>query len=226
MLNEMTYKEKFVLLQEWLPSIIADVKKDLRREHLQQDPVFSKKYFSNKTLNKLTSEELVHAYRTAVAEEEKGEDIAEFICNRWLMKHSEIYQAFEDYLRPIHPNFTELTELDAATSNGLMDQSIRAFGALNTYLFSIINSVVFPQTIYDQLKQRAKEESIQQASQAKDHEEQTFSANKEKSYQEQIARLTDKYEKKLQGLQTKYTQDVESLKKQIANLQRKLHAQQ
>ena len=38
----------------------------------------------------------------------------------------------------------------------------------------------------------------------------------------EVARLTDKYEKKLLGFQKKYTQDVEMLKKQLANLQRKL----
>lgn len=225
MIKDMLYKEKLVLLQDWLPEIINVIKKDLRKEHLQQDPAFVKKFLSNKNLNKLAVEDLVQAYRQALIEEERSEAIADFISNQWLLKNSEVYQYFEEFLRPRVPNFTDISELDEGISIELMNGSINEFGAKTTYFFAVINSVVFPLTIFDQLRQRAKTETVQQLDQEKVQQERDTSLNLEKSYQQQIARLTDKYEKKLQGLQTKYTQDVESLKKQISNLQRKLHAQ-
>ena len=42
------------------------------------------------------------------------------------------------------------------------------------------------------------------------------------NFETEMARVKDKYEKKLNGLQKKYQVDVENLKKQIAQLQRKL----
>jgi hypothetical protein len=223
MLKDTTYKEKFVLLQDWLPAIIEAVKKDLKSEHLKQDWQFVKKYFANKNLNKLTAEELVEGYRMALAQEEKSEELAEFISNRWLLKNSEIYYFFEQALSKLNPEFSELEELDQTLSTKLMENSVNEFGAEKTYLFAVINSVVFPKKIYDQLKshaekdtRKAKENAIQEA------EHKSIEAI-HSSYQQQIARLTDKYEKKLQGLQKKYIVDTDALKKQISTLQRKLN---
>lgn len=225
MLKNATYKEKFNLLQDWLPRIIEAVKKDLRNEHLKQDWAFVKKYFANKNLNKLSVEEMVEGYRSALSQEEKAEEIAEFISNRWLLKHTDIYHYFEDALTRINPNFQELDELDHNLSSTLVDQAVGQYGAPNTYLFAVINSVVFPKVIYDKLHHRAKEDMRTAEIEEQQAEEELTLANLHNSYQQQIARLTDKYEKKLQGLQKKYLQDTEALKKQISTLQRKLNAQ-
>lgn len=224
MLKEATYKEKFLLLDAWLPAIIETVKKDLKNEHLKQDFGFAKKYFSNKNLNKLTTEELAEGYRQALAQEETAESLAEFISNRWLIKHGDVYHFFEEQLKRIYPNFTEIKELDLSTSTQLMEAAIDEFGAPQTYLFTVINSVVFPKTVLEQLQKRAMTESKQQETQAQQDSERLSVEMIQQNSQQQIARLTDKYEKKLQGLQKKYIQDTEMLKKQIATLQRKLNA--
>lgn len=223
MLNEATYKDKYLLLKDWMPAILDTVKKDIKNEHLRQDVLFVKKYLNNKSLNKVTHEEFVAGYNQAIAEEEKAEDIAEFIFNRWLVKHSDVYSFFEQELTRIHPNFTDIKELQPGPAFEIMEDAVSHFGAVSTYLFSVINSVVFPATVLEQLKHRAKDEAFKAETHQQEQSEQLSRAGLIQKHEEQIGRLTDKYEKKLSGLEKKYFTDTVLLKKQIASLQRKLN---
>lgn len=221
MYKDATYKEKFADLQEWVPFLIESVKKDLRNEHLKKDLYFVKKFLSSKNIHKVTTEELAEAYQKAI-QEEKGEEIAEFITSRWLLKNSELYDFFERQLSQINPDFSNLEELSPEQAQGLIEASIDQFGAPQTYLFSVLNSVVFPKEKFQSLKilaQQHQEDSVKEAQQAA---EQLSMEQMRKEFEREMARLTDKYEKKLLGLQKKYLTDVEGLKKQVAQLQRKL----
>lgn len=220
MLKDATAQQKFALLNEWLPDIINEVRKDLKNDHLRNDPKFLKKYIG-KNLQKVEVEDLVKSYATAVAEGE-NDHLAEFIYQRWLLKNTDIYDFFVGQLEKINEDFTELKELDATTSKEISERSCQQFGACKTYCFSVINSVVFPKSIYDDLNNRAKKEKVEKASQK---EEQNHLASQEevvKSFELKIQRLTDKYEKRISGLEKKYLNDTEVLKKQIAQLQKKL----
>lgn len=223
MLKDSTYKEKFALLKKWMPIIVDSVKRDLKNEHLKRDWGFVKQYFPGKNPHKLTAEELSEAYTHAIETSENAEDLAEFVSNRWLLKHSDLYYYFEKELIKVSPNFSELEHLEKDISLQIMDNAIQHFGALHTYLFCVLNSVVFPKETYDILGQRA-EDSVKAAKieAAANSELQSFEDMK-RSYEQQIARLTDKYEKKILGLQKKYAVDVDALKKQVAQLQRKLN---
>lgn len=222
MLKESTYKDKFAMLQNWMPVIADAIKKDLKNDHLKKDPGFSRLYFPGKNPAKLTSEELAEAYTRAIATEEGAEELAEFISNRWLLKHSDLYYFFEQELGKINPNFNEIKEIDKATATKIMEASVQQFGAVSTYLFCVLNSVVFPEEIYKKLSQDAVKRAEEEKVEAKASEEDASVEAMQRNHEQQIARLTDKYEKKILGLQKKYTIDVEALKKQIANLQRKL----
>lgn len=224
MLKDVTYKEKFQILDPWMLQIIGSVKKDLKNEHLKNDWQFAKKYFANKNIAKLTTEELTEGYRLAFASEDAGEALAEYISNRWLLKNTEMYHFFEEKLQQINPNFSDLVELEKEKAHTLMEESISHFGAPNTYMFSVINSVVFPKEIYDKLSKQAQHAAKENEIHAQAMEEKMSVDMIHQHYQQQIARLTDKYEKKLLGMQKKYTQDVETLKKQVCTLQRKLNA--
>lgn len=225
MLKNATAQEKFSILKPWIPSIIATIKKDLKNEHLKQDPRFAKKYFGNKQISKLTNEELAHGYTQAMEQEETPENLGEYLYNRWLLKNTDIYQFFEDKLQKIAPNFTEIVELEKNQSIILMEESIKHYGAPTTYLFCVINSVVFPSDVYGILKKQALDSKHRDEQDTQKHHEQMSVANIHTSYQQQIARLTDKYEKKLSGLERKYLNDTDAFKKQIAILQRKLNGQ-
>lgn len=221
MYKNATYKEKFADLQEWIPVLIEAVKKDLRNEHLKKDVYFVKKFLSNKNIHKITIEELAEAYQTAI-QEEQGEELAEFITSRWLLKNSELYEFFESHLSQIDPDFTNLEEIPPAQAQALIDASIRQFGAPQTYLFSVLNSVVFPTENFQTLKIQAQQHQEKQEEESLKAIEQATVSQMRKAFELEIVRLTDKYEKKLAGLQKKYINDVENLKQQVAQLQRKL----
>jgi hypothetical protein len=223
MLKETTYQEKFATLQKWFPYIIESVKKDLKNEHLKNDWQFVKKYFPGKNINKLTVEELVEGYTKAIETEEASEQLGEFLTNRWLLKNTELYEYFERQLYQINPNFHEINEIEKDKSIEIMEGAISQFGAPRTYLFSVLNAVVFPQEIFQILSQRADEAKHQQHEEEKLEVDHASKETLQKHYEQQISRLTDKYEKKLQGLQKKYLQETETLKKQVVSLQRKLH---
>lgn len=222
MLKEASYKEKFQILKKWMPEIVDSVKKDLKSEHLKKDWMFAKKYFPGVNLNKITNAELARGYESAIFEEEKGEDIAEFISNCWLLKNGELYHYFEEELKKINPDFSAIEKLEEKQSAEIAKNAINEFGAHKTYLFSVFNSVAFQEKELNHLKTLAEKEIQEQAHLNEEKAKNESIEEVEKSYELKIARLTDKYEKKISGLQKKYTLDVEAFKKQIAILQTKL----
>ncbi|MBA3815256.1 MAG: hypothetical protein H0X29_01805 [Parachlamydiaceae bacterium] len=222
MLKNATHKEKFTLLKNWMPAIVDTVKKDLKNEHLKKDWAFVKQYFPGKNLNKLTAEEIAQAYIHVIENSENAEELAEFISNRWLLKHTDLYYFFEKELSKISSDFNDLEELEKKQSIDIVEKAENEFGSPKTYLFSVMNSVVFPKEVFDALAVRAQASIKQEETEAKALDEMNSLQDMQRSYEQQIARLTDKYEKKLQGLQKKYSIDVEGLKKQVVTLQRKL----
>ncbi len=225
MLKDATYKEKCLMLKPWMPQILETVKKDLKNEHLKKDFKFVKKYFAGKNINKLTSQDFVDAYLAALQQEENAEEIAEFLTNHWLLKNTELYNLFEEKLSKIAGDFTQLAEIDPIASQDIIEESITRFGAQRTYLFSVMNSVVFPKDIYEKLDVRAKEAMKKAEHDETIHQKHLASTSQKEHYEQQIARLTDKYEKKLSGMERKYFQDTEALKKQLTSLQKKLNGQ-
>lgn len=225
MLKNMSYKDKFALLKKWMPEIINSIKKDLKNEHLKKDWGFVKQYFTGKNLNKLTADEIAQAYIHVIENGENAEQVAEFISNRWLLKNTELYQLFEQELSKINPNFNELEEIENHRALEMISKAVNEFGALKTYLFSILNSVVFSQEVYNILAAQADADIRQAELDEQAHTEMKSLQDMQRSHDQQIARLTDKYEKKLLGLQKKYSVDIEALKKQIVSLQRKLNHQ-
>lgn len=223
MLKNSTYKEKFAMLKSWMPSLVDDVKKDIKNEHLKNDWMFVKKYLGGKNLNKVTNEDIAEAYTAAVAEEESAEEIGEFLSNRWLLKHGDIYQYFEAKLSAIDPNFSDLDVIDKSKAQDIVDGSVKQFGPVNTYLFSVLNSVVFPKDVYEALNRKAEDSARHKSEEMQAKQSHDSHEAMQRAHDQHVARLTDKYEKKLSGLQKKYVQDVETLKKQISLLTKKLN---
>lgn len=222
MYKEASYKEKYTDLADWMPSIIEIIKREIKNEHLKKDLYFVKKFLNSKNVQKVSIEELSQAYQQAINEAENGEEIGDFITARWLLKHTELYDFFENHLSQLAEDFTSLDELDQENSKKLMDASIQRFGAVQTYLFSVLNSVVFPLAVFEQLKTQAQKEKHEKKQEQTKLDEKLSLETLQKNFEHEIGRLTDKYEKKLSGLQKKYVTDVDGLKKQIASLQRKL----
>lgn len=224
MTQTQTYKIKFQEIAEWMPLIMEETKKDLKNEHLRKDPAFVKAYFSHNNLPKITTEELSQGYLKAFQNEENPEALGDFITSRWLMKNSEIYDFFEIKLSHINPDFASIEQLNETQSKEIIEESTKKFGALKTFLFAVLNSVVFDSASFKQLKEHARKQEYQHKEEQQLQQEKTSFESLKLSHSLEISRLTDKYEKKLSGLQKKYAVDVEALKKQVASLQRKLNS--
>lgn len=220
MLKETGYQEKIVMLKPWLVEIIDVVKKDLRNEHLKMDKSFCRRHFLGKNPAQIHAIELAPAYEKEIAE--GNISLGEFISTRWLLKNTDVYGYFENKLKVVSEDFEKLDELPLDLSQTLVDESVKQFGAKRTYLFSVLNSVVFPKTIYEKLEKQAKDETKKQEEQKAQAEENYTLESLKKRYEREFANLKDRYEKKFNGLEKKYIHDTETLKKQIAALQRKL----
>ncbi len=153
MLKDSTYDQQYALLEECIPDIIRSIRRDLRVDHLKQDDGFLKKHFGKKSPNKLKTEDLVPVYSPYL--KEGDEKIWEFFTERWLMKHGGIYDFFEAGLMTVAKDFTELEELDEEFSKRLASESVKHFGALDTYIFCVLNTVVFPESVYKELREAA-----------------------------------------------------------------------
>jgi len=153
MLKESTAQQRFVMIQNFLPLIIQKIRKDLRQDHLKCDKDFLNSYFGGRSPNKLTVEDLVAGYSPLL--KEGNEKLWEFFSDRWLRKHTEIYYFFEAKLKEIDEDFTELKKLKKSEANCLVQEATNLFGATNTYIFSVLNSVVFPKAVYEKLLKEA-----------------------------------------------------------------------
>lgn len=222
MSDEVSCKDRLIQLKEWMPEIIEAVKKDLKNDHLKKDYIFVKKYFPGKNINKLESRELAESYMRSILEEEKGNEIAEFIIHRWILKNSDLYHFFEERLSKINTDFTEIKELSDEQAASLENEAVLEFGPLKAYIFSCLNGVAFSPDHLKKMENTARDEKTKVEEAACIEAEKRSLENIKVQHAQEVARLTDKYEKKLLGLQKKYAQDVDMLKKQLANLQRKL----
>lgn len=222
MLKNSTNYEKFAILSPWFHEIVLEVKKDLKNDHLRKDIQFLKAYFPSKNINKISNEELVQGYSSAIKNKELAENLGDFIANRWLFKHSDVYYFFEEKLKGLSSDFQNLEEVDDEFGKTLMNQASQKFGYQTSYIFSILNSVVFSKKIYDEFRELAIEEAKQHLVHNESAKELESWNEKEKAYELQISRLEERYKDKLLGMQKKYDKDMEALKKQISMLQRKL----
>lgn len=211
-------ENQFLSLQNWTLEVLNTIKKDIKSDHLHTDPVFYKAYFGNRPQNRLTSEEIFAAYEKELL---KGnEELAEWVVNRWVFKNGDLYQHFAERLSQINENFDQIKTLNEAESRQILAGAVESFGAISTFLFSVLNGVVFPQNILDELRQAAQSEKEARDKKLLSDIEQGGLEKTIATLQREVNRQNDK----ILGVQKKYEKDTEALKKQIKTLQQKLNA--
>lgn len=210
-------ENQFQALQNWTLEILDAIKKDIRTDHLHTDPVFYRTYFGNRPQNRLTSEEIFAAYEKELIQ--GNETLAEWVVNRWVFKHGDLYKHFAERLSEVNPNFDQIKQLTEEESHRILSGAAESYGAIPTFLFSLLNGVVFPQPVLEQLRKAAEVEKVALEKKAKSDAEQESLEKIIAAHQREIARLNDK----ITGVQKKYEKDTEALKKQIKVLQKKLH---
>ena len=156
-MSTLSHTEMFRLLAPWHPRIFAAVKKDVRNEHLKLDKAFYKVHFGNKVLIRLTVDDLLSVYPAVIA---KGhEKLAEFIANRWILRHIDVYNFFESKLKAINPQVEKIVLIDEEAATRIIDEAVRLFGAEDSYIFCIFNQVAFSTLQLERLRSGAEDES-------------------------------------------------------------------
>lgn len=210
-------KNQFLELKDWMQDVLSTIKKDLKSDHLTVDPTFYKAHFGNRPPNRLSQEELLAAYEKELLEG-TNEELLEFAVNRWVFKHGDLYQHFADKLTQINPDFDQIKDLTEGQGLFILEGATEKFGAIETFLFSVLNGVVFPKKVLDTLRKGAEAERVAKAKTAVSEEERQNLEKILNIHQREVARLHDK----ITGVQKKYTTDTEALKKQIRALQKQL----
>ncbi|WP_213318156.1 hypothetical protein [Chlamydiifrater volucris] len=211
----MEYTECLKRLHPWFKEIISLVKKDLKQEHLAKDARFVKEFFPGKKFSSLSTEELSEGY-LKVIENSSGEheELASFIASRWVLKKTEIYDHFFDALSSISRETESIKSIPADISKPLIRSALERFCAIDVYLFSEMNFVVFSFEEKEFLRQKA----LEAISLLKDE----VSSDVSTEILTAVKSCSDRYEKKISGMQKKYLTDTIALKKQISTLQKKL----
>lgn len=153
--TQLPYAQKFAELAPWYDQIFTSVKKDLRDEHLKIDKGFFKRNFPGRVVNKLQVEDLIAVYPKFIAA--GSEKLGEFIANRWLLRHLEIYNFFEETLKKSYDDLEQIQEIDEAIAKALMCDAITRYGAVDCYIFSVLNAVAFSPSMLNELKTHATE---------------------------------------------------------------------
>ncbi len=208
-------ENQFVPLKNWMHVILDAIKKELKSEHLGSDPEFYRVHFGNRPQNRLTSDEIFTAYESELL---KGnQELAEWVVNRWVFKNGDLYQVFADRLSEINPEFDKIESITEEQSQRVLEGVVEKFGAIPTFLFVLLNGVVFPESVREKLLKQAEEEKTVKEKQAIEDEGRQNLEKLLAAKEREIARLQEK----VTGVQRKYDRDVDALKKQIKVLQKR-----
>lgn len=213
-------KNKFETIKPWISHVLVAIKKDIKTDHLPASPVFTRTHFGSRPLNRLTQDEIFAAYEKDLLAGDA--DLAEWVVNHWVFKHGEIYTHFAERLSEVAEDFSQIEHLTEEQSEKILSGAVETFGALPTYLFSILNGVVFPESIFLKLRNQAEKQETEKGAEMQLLEERQSLEQLRERYTRDIARLNEKYESKVAGVLKKYTTEVEALKKQIRSLQKQL----
>lgn len=207
-------ENQFISLKSWMHVLLNAIRKDIKQDHLGSDPEFYRTYFGNRPQNRLNSEEIFSAYESELL---KGnQELSEWVVNRWVFKHGDLYQVFAERLSQINSEFDKIQTLTVEESEKVLEGTVEQFGAIPTFLFVVLNGVVFPDSIRARLLSLAEKEKMSQEKKTQEDEGKESLEKLLAAKEREIARLNDK----LVGVQKKYDKDVEGLKKQIRALQK------
>lgn len=220
MIKDLSLKLKFEFLGPIFAKVLHDIRRDVKQEHLKKDRDFVQRYFGKAHLDKVSAEEIFRAYSTEIIQE-GNEDLAGWVVSKWILKHAEMYEYFVSELSRVNPRFEEIQLLGMDVSKSMAAQAVDRFSLVDTYIFSVINSVAFPDEIFDHLKKQAQSWHEEQLNKSSSLEQVSIEALVRR-HNEEMLKLSDRYEKRLQAVSKKYMQDIDGLKKQLAILQKRL----
>lgn len=216
MVKTMSFQEKIEKLAEWIPQILEEIKREIKRDHLRKAPIFSRRFFAGKNINTITTEEIVTVYTSLMKSGDS--DFLDQIGYLWQLKHPELHPFFESNLKTISPNVSEITKIDDVFAAEIVEEAVTKFGAVNTYLFALLYEVALSDALFDNLRERAFEETRVTKIASEQEEEARNCEQLRMQHERLMARMREKYEKKLTALEDKYHTDVGRLRQELAEL--------
>ena len=210
---------KYQTLQPFLGEILDSIRKDIKTDYLPGSASFYRTHFGSRPINRLNSEEINAVFIKELLA--GNEDLSDWVVNRWVFKHGDVYRHFAERLSRINADFDAIEHLSVEQSQTILAGAKEGFGAKATYFFAMLNGVVFPEAIFAELKKGAEEEYVQQKEEKQKEDQMLEVAKIIERHEREMARMVDKYEQKLAGVLKKYTTDVEALKAQVRALQKK-----
>jgi hypothetical protein len=215
-IDRQTWSGKFSLLSPWFSDILAAVKRDCKSEHLSVDPYFVRKHFAGKPVQRISLEEMRAVYMREIL---SGQDkVAEFIANRWLFRHMELYRFFEEELGKISPEFDKINELTVEQGDGVIQKAKERFDCEEIFIFTIINDVAFPEPIFEKLQKEALETLAERQKNAPPLAED----DETERFRQEMDRMKEKHEKKLQEVAKRHGQETARLNAEISELKKTL----
>jgi hypothetical protein len=212
--DRKTWSGRFSLLTPWFSDIIDAVKRDCKNEHLRLNPHFVKEYFAGLPMHMINLEEMRVVYLRLILA--GNEQVAEFISNRWLFRHMELYNFFEKALSEVSTEFEKIQELPADKSLAIIQTACEQFGCEKVFCFVVINDVVIPQNVFDRLQRQAVE------SLAMRQKEQEGSLSVEEKWRQDVEKLKERQEKKIQEMTKRHQIEVQKLSAEIVKLREQI----
>lgn len=211
-----SYADKFSAVAPWFDDILRCIRKEIRQEHLKIDPKFVRLYFAGRPLNQITQDEIKLVYADHIL---KGnEQLADFVTNRWLFKHLELYRFFEQQLETISSDFDKIELIEDEKASPIVEKAVEQFGAENVFIFVTLNSVALSEKLWNSLNDRA----IALLSKRQKEEAAELQSTSENSLQQSLDRIKLRYEERLEQQKKRYEVEIRALRQEIEKLQKKV----
>ncbi|MES2199523.1 MAG: hypothetical protein V4489_05090 [Chlamydiota bacterium] len=219
MIAESTYSRKFALLECFSEEIFNGIKKEIKREIATKGSSLQKKLGIQSVKE---TKEVAELFLKNIIAGGDGE-LGEWVASAWINRHGEIFQCFHEHLTKVSAKYDELTEIPSAAEAVLIQESISNFGALNVYIFCILNSVVISAKRAEELKNLAQKE-VESKKEEKETVPVVSVEELRKKFDEQMQKVLEKQEKRILGITERHGMEIAGYRKQISRLQQKLES--
>jgi hypothetical protein len=146
-------KIQFERLLPWAEEILSAIKKEIKQEYLEENPVLRRKHFGNLPQNRISTPEIAAAFTKEILD--GNQELYDWVVDTWVVKHGNMYHYFALKLHNINPDFEQIKELTVDESEKVLAGAKESFGAKKIYFFAVLNGLVFPEQVLTQLHQDA-----------------------------------------------------------------------
>src|SRR3990167_8037866 len=144
MIVESKIKDKFTVIYPFRKEFFKGIKKEISQSSSVKGTGLGRRMYA---LHKNSDGGVfVEALFTEVLE--KGdEELGDFLLSTWVMKQADLFQYFHQKLSSLNADYEQLIGIPQDLEQEMKKEILAEFTALEAYLFSILNSVVFSKEV-------------------------------------------------------------------------------